>query len=128
MICIYMSYYDRLPKEIKNYIGYFIPYKKRKHIYLSEYEEILIDWYNQYNNYDETICRTFKDFKIKNKNLKEFEITLLLAGFKNHFKNRMHYHNIFCPHFGQFRQIPKRKAYRTSRKIHITYEDRYEDE
>ena len=115
MIRIYMSYYDRLPKEIKIYIGYFIPYKKRKPLYLDEYEEILIDWYNQYNNYDELICRSFKDFKKKLKDLKEFEITLLISGFINHFKNRIDYHSIFCPYVGQFKKISKRKIYKASR-------------
>ena len=54
-----MSYFDCIPYDLQNYICLFIPYKRKKLLFLDEFEEIIIDWYNKTRIEDINIYQSY---------------------------------------------------------------------
>lgn len=105
---LYMSYYDKIPIDLQTYIGYFIPYKRKRLIFLEEFEEIIIDWYNKTRIEDISVYQNYN--QIVNVGIKEYEIESMCKGFNNYFNDRKNYYLIFCPYVGRFKRVYKRKT------------------
>tara|TARA_S200000501_G_C20495849_1_gene600310 strand:+ start:314 stop:646 length:333 start_codon:yes stop_codon:yes gene_type:complete len=99
-----MSYIDRLPEDVINVIYSFVSYKRKRPLYLDEYEEMIVDSYNKWCVKDERVYRYYKDIYVK-----DDELYFLYQGFKMYMKNIKYFYMLFCPYVGQFKTIASRK-------------------
>ena len=103
-----MSYFDCIPLDLQNYICLFIPYKRKKLLFLDEFEEIIIDWYNKTRIEDINVYQSYR--QIFDVGIKEYELESMHKGFNNYFIDRKQYYQIFCPYVGRFKKVYKRKT------------------
>ena len=99
-----MSYMDRLPEDVINYIYGFVDYKRKRPHYLSEYEEVVTDWYNKWYAVDGIVYRSFKQI-----NLSSFEVDFLYNGFKKYLHDTTLYYMIFSSFVGEFKRVARKR-------------------
>ncbi len=109
-----MSYFDNLPNEIQNYLFQYIPYKKKEPLFLNEYKEVVIDWYNKTRTEDKQVYKKYSEINMYK--MCDIEVTFLIHAFFIYIQEKKFFHKLFCSSVGEFYKIPKIK-YQKKEKI-----------
>lgn len=101
-----MSYFDKLPVEVQNYLFQYVPYKKKEPLFLNEYKEIIVDWFNKSRIEDKVVYKKYSDIDMYK--LYDVEITFMLHAFFFYIEEKKLFYKLFCSKVGEFSKIPKR--------------------
>lgn len=97
------NYYDALCNDLKFYIATFVPSKPDREIpYIQEYKDVVVDWYNKYMVYDNSVYRNYTE--LYKHGISSLLTTFMKYGFFNYKKERKYYTVLLSPYNGQFEQ------------------------
>lgn len=111
-----MSHFDKLPEEVQNYLFQYIPYKNKEPLFMNEYKEIIVDWYNKSRIEDKVVYKNYSDIDMYK--LCDVEITFMLHSFFLYIGEKKIFYKLFCSKVGEFYKIPKR-TWNYQKKIKI---------
>jgi len=108
------NYYDTLCNDLKFYIATFVSSKPDLEIpYIQEYKDVVVDWYNKYMVYDNSVYRNYTE--LYKHGILSQKIPYMKYAFFN-YKKEKKYYRLFLSHYtGQF----EKKAIYNERCINI---------
>lgn len=103
-----MNYLERLPRELRFYIAEFVPSKPDRPLpYISEYHDVLLDWYNKTRVFDNSVYRNYQQLYALG--IDSDEVQYIKWGFFHYAKERLYYNLSIDHNTGQFLKIAKRR-------------------
>jgi len=101
-----MNYLELLPCELQFYIAEFVPSKPDRPLpYISEYHDVLLDWYNKTRVFDDSVYRNHQQLYALG--IDSDEVQYIKLGFFHYAKDRLYYHLSIDHNTGQFIKIAK---------------------
>ena len=95
------NYYDMLPNDLKFVIGTFVRSKPDREIpYIQEYKDVVVDWYNKYMVYDNSVYRNYTE--LYKHGISSQQTPFMKYGFFNYKKEKKYYKVFLSPYTGQF--------------------------